>query len=667
MGAEAEVVGGGTPKTNRADYFGGDIPWITPADLSGYEEKYISAGARNITQDGLNNSGARLMPAGTVLFSSRAPIGYVAIAANPVSTNQGFKSFVLRDGLTSDFVYYYLQHAKKLALELSSGTTFQEISGKNAARLPIPVPPLADQQQIVAEIEKQFICLDAGVAALRRVQANLKRYRAAVLKAACEGHLVPTEAELAKAEGRSYETGEQLLARILADRRKNWHGRGKYKEPAIPDTINLPPLPEGWTWATVEQLAAPELNSITDGPFGSNLKTAHYTNHGSRVVRLQNIGDGIFIDVRAYISNERYERLQKHRVFPGDVLIAALGENLPRCCIAPDGIGSAIVKADCIRLKPHRDVLSHFLNVALNSDPVRRRTEKIVHGVGRPRLNLAEIKSIVVPLPPLIEQTRIVADVERRLSVIEELETTVTANLQRAAGLRQSVLARAFSSKQVTQEQKNSNNDVLDLKAERRKRHFARAVLSAEIVHRLHDEPTFGRVKHQKIFHLCEHIAQIDEIQGQYHREAAGPLDNKLIYANEAELKKQKWYEEVRRTQYGHTYRPLARAGSHRKYIERYWSDKLSVVERLIEVMRHWSTDQCEMFSTVYAAWNDLLINGKSPSEANILHEILDCWHENKKRFSRERWKKVIKWMKQEHYTPTGFGKATNEISKSAI
>ncbi len=88
----------------------------------------------------------------------------------------------------------------------------------------------------MAEIEKQFTRLEAGVAALRRVQANLKRYRAAVLKAACEGRLVPTEAELAKAENRKFETGEELLARILTERRKNWQGRGKYKEPAAPET-----------------------------------------------------------------------------------------------------------------------------------------------------------------------------------------------------------------------------------------------------------------------------------------------------------------------------------------------------------------------------------------------------------------------------------------------
>ena len=118
----------------------------------------------------------------------------------------------------------------------------------------------------MAEIEKQFTRLEAGVAALKRVQANLKRYRAAVLIAACEGRLVPTEAEIARKEGRAYESGSALLARILSERRKNWQGRGKYKEPAAPETDGLGALPEGWAWATLDQLLGLMRNGISAKP-----------------------------------------------------------------------------------------------------------------------------------------------------------------------------------------------------------------------------------------------------------------------------------------------------------------------------------------------------------------------------------------------------------------
>jgi type I restriction enzyme S subunit len=304
-----------------------------------------------------------------------------------------------------------------------------------------------------------------------------------------------------------------------------------------------------------------------------------------------------------------------------------------------------------------------YMNTALNSDPVRKRTKGMVHGVGRPRLNLGEIRSIVLPLPPLAEQTRIVAEVERRLSVVDELEAMVTANLQRAVRFRQSILQKAFTGELVGQETEELPANVVRLpkaaEVHAPNSHFARVLLSGEIVHRLHDEPTFGRIKHQKIFHLCEHIAQIEEIHGQYHREAAGPLDNKLIYANEAELKKQKWYQEVRRESYGHAYQALAKAGGHRKYVERYWAEKLPTIEKLIELMRKWDTDRCEIFCTAYAAWNDLVLWGKPATEENILHEILECWHDSKKRFPKDRWLKAIAWMKINGFVPTGFGKPT--------
>ena len=375
------------------------------------------------------------------------------------------------DRTDSRYVEAFLQ-TEQARLAIDKIKTGSSDSGLNLThdrfrQLRIPVAPLPEQRRIVAEIEKQFTRLEAGVAALRRVQANLKRYRAAVLKAACEGHLVPTEAELRRtadnADGTdkksrksassaksavktpAYETGEALLARILTERRQNWQGRGKYKEPAAPDTAGLPPLPAAWAWATVEQLAAPEPNSITDGPFGSNLKTEHYMDNGPRVIRLQNIGDGVYVDEEAHISQAHFERLQKHRVFANDVVIAGFGENPPRSCIIPEALGPAIVKADCIRFKPHSSVTPKYMNAALNSEPIRKRTKGKVHGVGRPRLNLGEIKSIVLPVPPLVEQTRIVAEVERRLSVVEELEAVVSANLQRATRLRQSVLQKAFT------------------------------------------------------------------------------------------------------------------------------------------------------------------------------------------------------------------------------
>ena len=136
-----EVIGGGTPSTKVDEYYGGNIPWITPKDLSGYTKKYIFAGERNITDKGLKNSSAKLLPKGTVLFSSRAPIGYIAIAGQKVSTNQGFKSVIPDEEVTSsEFLYYLLKYNTEKIKNKSSGSTFSEISGKSMKNVEVVIP-----------------------------------------------------------------------------------------------------------------------------------------------------------------------------------------------------------------------------------------------------------------------------------------------------------------------------------------------------------------------------------------------------------------------------------------------------------------------------------------------------------------------------------------------
>ncbi|MGL5509926.1 MAG: restriction endonuclease subunit S, partial [Microcoleaceae cyanobacterium] len=126
----AEIIGGSTPNTKDLDNFTDlGIPWITPSDLSGYQDVYISKGARDITEKGLKNCSAKLLPKNSVLFTSRAPIGYCVIAANELTTNQGFKSLVLYGNISAKFIRLYLINSKSYAESLASGTTFKELSG----------------------------------------------------------------------------------------------------------------------------------------------------------------------------------------------------------------------------------------------------------------------------------------------------------------------------------------------------------------------------------------------------------------------------------------------------------------------------------------------------------------------------------------------------------
>ena len=147
------IIGGGTPKTQILEYWDGDIPWLTPADMK-FIGKYAMSGNRNISLLGLQKSSARLMPKGTVLFSSRAPIGYIAIAKNKICTNQGFKSVVPFIMHCNEYIYYCLKARLKDIQLRASGTTFKEISGSEFGKTMIPLPPLAEQHRIVAKLEE---------------------------------------------------------------------------------------------------------------------------------------------------------------------------------------------------------------------------------------------------------------------------------------------------------------------------------------------------------------------------------------------------------------------------------------------------------------------------------------------------------------------------------
>ncbi len=178
-------------------------------------------------------------------------------------------------------------------------------------------------------------------------------------------------------------------------------------------------IPDHWRWSTLNDLRADEPGAITDGPFGSNLTSAHYTSAGPRVVRLQNIGDGRFNAADAFIAQSHFESLRKHSVEPGDLLIASLGESLPRACLAPDWLGPAIVKADCVRARLGPEVDPRWVLYAIQTPFVRKWANEQLHGVGRPRLGLQVIRALPVPLPPLPEQRRIVDLLEGHLSRLQ--------------------------------------------------------------------------------------------------------------------------------------------------------------------------------------------------------------------------------------------------------
>jgi len=326
------------------------------------------------------------------------------------------------------------------------------------AGLPIPLPPLPEQHRIVAEIEKQLTRLDAGVAALRRAGANVRRYKAAVLKVACEGRLVRQDA--------ADEPASLLLERILAERRARWEAEQiakgkdpkklKYKEPAAPDREGLPELAEGWVWAAVEQLGEVRL--------GRQRSPRHHSGEFMRpYLRAANATwDGVDLsDVKE--MNFPPEIFETYRLQKDDILVAEASgsasevgkpfiwqEQIPDCCFQ-----NTLIRVRLMDLPPQYLYL-HFLK-----DAITGRFGEVAKGVGIHHLGAERLAMLPVTVPPLDEQQRIVAEVERRLSVVEGLEASIEANLKRAERLRQAVLKRAFAGELVPQDPSDEPADVL--------------------------------------------------------------------------------------------------------------------------------------------------------------------------------------------------------------
>lgn len=190
LGEVTKVVGGGTPSTSKKEYYDeGNISWLSPVDLSNYNGIYISRGNKMITLEGLNNSSAKLLPKDTVCLTSRAPIGYVAIAEKELCTNQGFKSFLPSPTYLAKFLYWYLKGNKELLESKASGTTFLELSASKAATIEFPLPPLSEQQRIVERIEELFAKLDEAKERLQEAADSFAVRKAAILHKAFTGEL----------------------------------------------------------------------------------------------------------------------------------------------------------------------------------------------------------------------------------------------------------------------------------------------------------------------------------------------------------------------------------------------------------------------------------------------------------------------------------------------
>lgn len=382
------IIGGGTPKTNVDAYWiDGDIPWVSPADLTNYKKKYISQGKKNITQIGLEKSSARLMDTGAVLFSSRAPIGYVAIAENPISTNQGFKSVVPYVMEMNEYIYYYFFAFIDNIKSRSSGTTFKEISGRELGNSLFPLPPLNEQKRIVAKIEEIFAVIDQIETRKQESLAIIQNMRQTALQDAIKGVLVEQD--------ETDEPASILYKKIQAEKEQMVKDKKIKKEKQLPEIEeNETPfeIPESWQWV--------RLGNLLSVSSGKNLtlkkmKPGPYPVYGGNGIM------GYHDDFNTTGTN---------------ILIGRVGEKCGNVSLVSGDIW--VTDNAFISSFSEDNLSSEFLASLLETINLR----KFAKSTAQPVISGQGIYPLLVPLPPLKEQHRIVEKLDEIMAICDQME-----------------------------------------------------------------------------------------------------------------------------------------------------------------------------------------------------------------------------------------------------
>jgi len=550
----------------------------------------------------------------------------------------------------------------------------------------IPFPPLSEQRRIVAKIEELFAELDAAVVELERVQANLKRYRASVLKAAVTGELTADW----RAKQRNLEPASKLLEHILAERRAKWEAdqlakfaaakkeppknwREKYTEPTKPDTTTLPPLPQGWCWASVEEVGMVQLGrQRSPGNISKDYPTKY--------IRAANITE-FGLDLTDVLEMEftPTERVTFTLQMGDIVLSEASGspDQVGKPAIWRDELRDCCFQNTVVRLRPNT-IASEFLLVIFQHFYRNNIFSRLSAGVGINHLSASKFSVMTIPIPSVTEQALIVQEVESRLSDITAAEAVVAANITRAARLRQSILKEAFAGRLVPQDPndepasvlleriRNTKQTATPAKTGRGKRmpkvvNEALFDVMAYAVPLSTPSGQLNRTKLQKSCYLIQTHLECDLVDS-FTRNKFGPYTPELEPLEAVGIERGYFTVEqvaAGEDQFAVRFKPAVNAEEGRIAGRARLGDKADAAEKLIRLICEMSTDEAELFGTTYAVWNDMLRANQAPELTTVTSGIHD-WHPDKAtRFPTEAVRKQIQWMRKNGYVPTGKGKPT--------
>lgn len=645
----ADTTSGGTPNRGMPEYYNGDIPWVKSGEL---KDGLITTCDEYITEAGLKNSSAKLFPKGTLLVAMYgANIGKTGVLDFDATTNQAVCAIFPKVDISREFLYWYFKQQRIDFIAVGKGGAQPNISQTIINNASIVVPDEKVQEKIVNFLERiekgNGIDYDFFIPeVLKDVEtiykyknsyvtlsnsfetqlAQLENLNQAILQEAVQGKLVPQDP--------NDEPASELLKHIKAEKAKS----GKKEKPLPPIKPEEIPfeISENWVWC--------RLGEITN--YGSSPKAEPTDiNNDTWVLDLEDIEKTTSKLLCKIRFNERNSLSTKSVFKKGNVLYSKLRPYLDKVIVADE---DGVCTTEILPLKCFADLNPFYLKYALKRADFLKYVNSKTKGMKMPRLGTKEGAIALIPLAPLSEQKRIVAEIEKQFAKTKQLKEHIIANQQATEQLLKALLHQAFEVEEMVIAKPKGK--VIELKPTNVD-YYRRTVIAAEIVWQLHKEPTLGHLKLQKLIYLCQKSADM-QLPTNFLRQAMGPYDNRLMRSIDKQLKEKKWFEYKKEQVF--KYQPLEKAGQHHNDFIKYFSAESESIQFIIDRFKTIKSDIVEIVATLYACMDNMLNENVIFSEA-LLFERFYEWSEEKKKFSEKEVERVFSRMKETGMIPNGY------------
>ncbi|GMV61743.1 MAG: hypothetical protein AMXMBFR74_09120 [Parvibaculum sp.] len=587
------------------------LPYISNEDIASWTGKLLKEQPEPVDKDG------RLFRRGDVLFNKLRPY----LAKVYLAEFEGIGSGELLNLRASDrilprFLFYVLSSSAFIDTINAEtfGTKMPRADWETVGHQPLPLPDLDTQRRIAQLLDDKTARIDALIERKRALLDRLAEKRQALITRAVTCGHNPTAP--------------------LRDSGVDWLGK----------------IPAHWECWPIKRY-------LTEREYG--ISEALSESGAVAILRMGNI-QGLELDLSELKYVEEVEPFLLLR--ENDVLFNRTNsiDLVGKSAIYRGNFDGDLSFASYLaRFRFDPRYLPEFANYVFGTEQLLAYARTMaLRAIGQANLNPSRFAEIPVPVPPIEEQRQIAQFLRTQGEKIEEVRQKISASIGKLTEYRAALVTAAVTGKITSL--------LIDKSLKPAKKEapaaFKRSVLAAYIADTLCDHPTFGRVKFQKLLHLSEAHLAIEEVEGNYYRDAAGPFDTQMMRSVHSQLARQSWImAEERKGGKGTSYRRGDKVQSYKSYFDRYFGDRQEAIDDLLALLRAAGTQQVEIVSTAFAAWNDLLLEGKTPTDDEIVELILNDWTDSKRKIAPERWRRALDWMRTKKLVPRGLGRHTKK------